>query len=73
MKELKELGAGKGFKYLFRNKIIKDKSTLKRIRSLVIPPAWKNVWICRIAEGHLQATGLDVHKPKAISLPPDVE
>ncbi len=53
-------GAGKGFKYLFRNKTIKDKSTLKRIRSLVIPPAWRNVWICRIAEGHLQATGLDV-------------
>src|SRR6188472_4413489 len=52
--------AGKGFKYLFRNKIIKDKSTLKRIRSLVIPPAWKNVWICHIPEGHLQATGLDV-------------
>jgi DNA topoisomerase-1 len=57
-------GAGKGFKYLFRNKIIKDKSTLKRIRSLVIPPAWKNVWICRIAEGHLQATGLDIRNRK---------
>ena len=56
--------AGKGFKYLFRNKIIKDKSTLKRIRSLVIPPAWKNVWICRIPEGHLQATGLDVRNRK---------
>jgi DNA topoisomerase I len=52
--------AGKGFKYLFRNKIVKDKPTLKRIHSLVIPPAWRNVWICRIAEGHLQATGLDV-------------
>jgi DNA topoisomerase I len=57
-------GAGKGFKYLFRNKIIKDKPTLKRIHSLVIPPAWKNVWICRIAEGHLQATGLDVRNRK---------
>ena len=57
---IERAGAGKSFKYLFRNKIIKDKSTLKRIHSLVIPPAWKNVWICRIAEGHLQATGLDV-------------
>src|SRR6187551_2736837 len=57
---IERAGAGKGFKYLFRNKIVKDKATLKRIRSLVIPPAWKNVWICRIAEGHLQATGLDV-------------
>jgi DNA topoisomerase I len=57
---IERVGAGKGFKYLFRNKIVKDKSTLRRIRSLVIPPAWRNVWICRMAEGHLQATGLDV-------------
>src|SRR6187399_3357495 len=61
---IERAGAGKSFKYLFRNKIIKDKPTLKRIHSLVIPPAWKNVWICRIAEGHLQATGLDVKKRK---------
>src|SRR4249919_2503494 len=61
---IERAGAGKGFKYLFRSKIIKDKSTLKRIRSLVIPPAWKNVWICQIAEGHLQATGLDVRNRK---------
>jgi len=57
---IERAGAGKGFKYLFRNKTIKDKSTLNRIRSLVIPPAWKNVWICSIAEGHLQATGQDL-------------
>jgi len=61
---IERAGGGKGFKYLFRNKIIKDKSTLKRIRSLVIPPAWKNVWICSIAEGHLQATGQDVMNRK---------
>jgi DNA topoisomerase-1 len=61
---IERASAGKGFKYLFRNKIIKDKSTLERIRSLVIPPAWKNVWICSIAEGHLQATGLDVMNRK---------
>jgi len=57
---IERVGAEKGFKYLFHNKPIKDKSTLQRIRSLVIPPAWRNVWICRIAEGHLQATGLDL-------------
>jgi DNA topoisomerase-1 len=57
---IERVRAGKGFKYLLHNKIVKDKSTLKRIRSLVIPPAWKNVWICPIAEGHLQATGFDV-------------
>jgi DNA topoisomerase-1 len=56
--------AGKGFKYLYHNKTVKDKSILKRIRSLVIPPAWREVWICRIAEGHLQATGLDIRNRK---------
>jgi DNA topoisomerase-1 len=61
---IERTAAGKGFKYLYRNKIVKNKSTLKRIRSLVIPPAWRNVWICRIAEGHLQATGLDVMNRK---------
>lgn len=56
--------AGSGFKYSFKNKAVKDKTTLNRIRSLVIPPAWREVWICRIAEGHLQATGLDVRNRK---------
>ena len=61
---IERVRAGKGFKYMFRNKPVKDKSLLKRIHSLVIPPAWKNVWICRIAEGHLQATGLDIRGRK---------
>lgn len=38
---------------------ITDEGELARIRSLVIPPAWENVWICAKANGHLQATGLD--------------
>ena len=57
---IERIKVGKGFKYIFQSKTIKDKATLQRIRSLVIPPAWREVWICRIAEGHLQATGLDV-------------
>ena len=36
-----------------------DKDVLKRIRSLVIPPAWTDVWICARADGHIQATGRD--------------
>ena len=32
---------------------------MKRIRSLVIPPAWRDVWICAQANGHLQVTGID--------------
>ena len=57
---IERIKAGKGFKYVYKNKAVKDKAVLKRIRSLVIPPAWREVWICKLAEGHLQATGLDV-------------
>lgn len=38
---------------------ITDEDTLKRIRGLVLPPAWEQVWICPYANGHLQATGID--------------
>lgn len=40
-------------------RIIRDRHTLKRISSLVIPPAWEEVWICPPDHGHLQATGRD--------------
>jgi DNA topoisomerase IB len=33
--------------------------TLGRIRSLAIPPAWRDVWICPVPNGHLQAVGTD--------------
>jgi DNA topoisomerase-1 len=45
-------------------KLIRDRDTLKRIRSLVIPPAWKDVWICADSRGHLQATGRDARGRK---------
>lgn len=38
---------------------IRDERTLRRIQSLVIPPAWTDVWICPTANGHIQATGRD--------------
>jgi DNA topoisomerase-1 len=50
---------GKGFVYLEDGKPVRDPATLARIRSLVLPPAWKNVWICRDPLGHLQAIGYD--------------
>jgi DNA topoisomerase-1 len=50
---------GKGFIYKYRDKQVTDKEQLQRIRSLVIPPAWEEVWICALANGHLQATGRD--------------
>lgn len=40
-------------------KPVRDAVVLKRIRSLVIPPAWRDVWICLDPQGHLQATGRD--------------
>ena len=52
--------AGKHFSYLGRDgKSIHDAEQLKRIRSLGIPPAWTNVWICPNPRGHIQATGRD--------------
>jgi DNA topoisomerase IB len=38
---------------------VDDPATLERIRALVIPPAWEDVWICPVASGHIQATGVD--------------
>ncbi|QRR02128.1 DNA topoisomerase IB [Dyadobacter sandarakinus] len=38
---------------------VRDKSVIARIRALVLPPAWKEVWVSEDTEGHLQATGID--------------
>ncbi|MFC4694547.1 MULTISPECIES: DNA topoisomerase IB [Geodermatophilus] len=52
--------AGRGFSYRDENgQLIKDAERLDRIRSIAIPPAWKDVWICPWPNGHIQATGLD--------------
>jgi DNA topoisomerase-1 len=52
--------AGKGFVYFdAKGRRVADADTLKRIRSLVIPPAWTDVWICGSSDGHIQATGRD--------------
>ena len=54
-----------GFRYVDADgKPVRDAETLKRIRSLVIPPAWQEVWICPLANGHLQATGRDARGRK---------
>ena len=52
--------AGKGFSFIEPDgQLVRDGSTLRRIRSLGIPPAWNDVWICPDADGHIQATGRD--------------
>lgn len=56
---IKRIAAGRGWRYMWGHRTVKDKATLARIGALAIPPAWKNVWICALPEGHLQATGHD--------------
>jgi DNA topoisomerase I len=57
--------AGKGFIYLdAQGRRITTPDALQRIRSLVIPPAWTDVWICASADGHIQATGRDAKRRK---------
>ena len=57
--------AGSGFYYLLPDgRRVKDEAMLARIRKLAVPPAYRDVWICRDAEGHLQATGIDARGRK---------
>jgi DNA topoisomerase I len=57
--------SGNGFRYLDpQGKPLRDAEHLRRIKSLVIPPAWQNVWISPFADSHLQATGRDAKDRK---------
>ena len=61
-----------GFKYVGLNgKVIRNAAELKRIRSLAVPPAWTDVWICADPRGHLQATGRDARGRKQYRYHPD--
>jgi DNA topoisomerase-1 len=52
--------SGTGFTYRAPDgSTVRERETLRRIRSLVIPPAWTDVWITTEPDGHLQATGRD--------------
>jgi DNA topoisomerase IB len=51
---------GKGFRYFAADGTpLTDPTVLNRVRALVIPPAWEDVWICPQADGHIQAVGTD--------------
>lgn len=51
---------GKAFCFYDRKgERIRDDRTIARLKALAIPPAWRDVWICPRANGHLQATGID--------------
>ncbi|MGD0502706.1 MAG: DNA topoisomerase IB [Steroidobacteraceae bacterium] len=56
---------GKGFRYFTpENRPLQAADELKRIASLAVPPAYRNVWICMRPHGHLQATGRDARGRK---------
>lgn len=50
---------GTTFFYMEGRKRVREKEQINRIKGLVLPPAWENVWICKLSNGHLQATGYD--------------
>jgi DNA topoisomerase I len=52
--------SGRGFAYLDTDgTALRDPAAVERIKALVLPPAWRDVWICADARGHIQATGVD--------------
>lgn len=57
---LRRVRRGRGFSYQHPDgAAVTDAETLERIKDLVIPPAWKRVWICPYPNGHIQAVGTD--------------
>ncbi|GAB4009738.1 DNA topoisomerase IB [Nocardioides ultimimeridianus] len=50
---------GRGFVYLDEEGVPLESADVQRCRELVIPPAWRDVWICPHPNGHLQAVGVD--------------
>lgn len=62
---IRRVRQGKTFQYFTqRGRRIHDPAVLERIRALVIPPAWEDVWICPWANGHIQACGFDARGRK---------
>ncbi len=51
---------GRGFRYLDQDGVPLEEIDVERCKKLVIPPAWTEVWICPVENGHLQAVGTDV-------------
>src|SRR5688572_32968075 len=62
---IRRVGKGKRARFVRPgNKPVRAKAEVTRIRALVIPPAWTDVWICPNPRGHLQATGRDARGRK---------
>src|SRR5262249_46025146 len=62
---IRRIRCGRSFEYIGPDgRQVRGEARLARIRSLVIPPAWEQVWICADSNGHLQATGRDARGRK---------
>jgi DNA topoisomerase I len=62
---IRRIKTGSGFRYVSpEGTAAPDAATIKRIRALAIPPAWKDVWICPSPHGHIQAVGRDARGRK---------
>ncbi len=62
---IRRVKVGKGWRYVgIGSKAVRDRDVLARIKGLVIPPAWTDVWICPDADGHIQVTGRDQRSRK---------
>lgn len=56
---------GRGFAYLYPSgSVVRDLRVRRRVEDLAVPPAWRRVWLCRDAWGHIQATGRDARHRK---------
>ncbi len=69
---IKRVKHGREFKYLDHSgHVVANQNVLERIKALVIPPAWKEVWISPLENSHLQATGIDDKGRKQYLYHPD--
>lgn len=65
MPGIKRLRRGRGFAYVNADgRAVRERQAIKRFQSLVIPPAWTEVWICPVEDGHLQVTARDARGRK---------
>ena len=62
---IRRVRSGRGFRYVGPDgRAVRDPDALRRIRGLAVPPAWTDIWICPLPNGHIQASGRDARGRK---------